>query len=110
MEREELHDCQRRENSVRDGEFQREVAENSQSFHFSQGVDSEREFDDEPLEEDELISDTEDVPVCAVAVILASLSLTCTLQTQPDSAQIKKLATREKRRPRSEKLWKVSSK
>lgn len=52
------------------------------------GVDDESEFYDEPLEQDELIGITEDVPVCAVAVILASLSWTCTLQTQRDSAQI----------------------
>ena len=47
---------------------------NSHSFQPSQGADGESEFDDEPMEEDELISDTEDVPVRAVAAILASLS------------------------------------
>ena len=44
------------------------------SFQPSQGADGESEFDDELLEEDELISEAEDVPVRAVAVILASLS------------------------------------
>jgi SWI/SNF-related matrix-associated actin-dependent regulator of chromatin subfamily A member 5 len=50
------------------------VGANSHSFQPSQGADGESEFDDEPMEEDELISDTEDVPVRAVAAILASLS------------------------------------
>ena len=50
-----------------------QLGEHSHSFQPSQGADGESEFDDEPLEEDELISDTEDVPVRAVAVILASL-------------------------------------
>ena len=51
-----------------------QLGENSHNFQPSQGADGESEFDDEPLEEDELISDIEDVPVRAVAVILASLS------------------------------------
>ena len=60
-------------------------------------MDGESEFDDEPLEEDELISDTEEAPVRAVAIILACLPWTCTLQAQPDSAEIKKLATAERK-------------
>jgi hypothetical protein len=60
-------------------------------------VDGESEFDDEPVEEDELISDTEVVPVRAVAVIFASLFWACTLQAQPDLAEIKKLATEERK-------------
>lgn len=50
------------------------MGENSATIQPSQGADGESEFDDEPMEEDELISDTEDAPVRAVAVILASLS------------------------------------
>jgi SWI/SNF-related matrix-associated actin-dependent regulator of chromatin subfamily A member 5 len=51
-----------------------QLCANSHSFQPSNGADGESEFDDEPLEEDELISDAEDVPVRAVAVTLASLS------------------------------------
>lgn len=51
---------------------------------------------------DELISDTEDVPVCSVAAILASLSWTpwtCTLQTPPESwfGSNKKIAMAERK-------------
>ena len=72
-----------------------QLGEDSHSFQPSQGADGESEFDDEQL--DELISDVEDVPVRAVAVILASLFWTCTLQTQTDSAHAKKLATAERK-------------
>ena len=75
-----------------------QLGENSHSFQPSQGADGESEFDDEPLEEDELISDTEDAPVRAVALNLASLSSTCALQTQStDLAHAKKLATAERK-------------
>ena len=49
------------------------MGENSATIQPSQGADGESEFDDEPMEEDELISDTEDAPVRAVAAILASV-------------------------------------
>ena len=75
-----------------------QLGENSHSFQPSQGADGESEFDDELLEEDELISDAEDVPVRAVAFNLASLSSTCILQAQStDLGHAKKLATAERK-------------
>jgi SWI/SNF-related matrix-associated actin-dependent regulator of chromatin subfamily A member 5 len=51
-----------------------QLGENSHSFQPSQGANGESEFDDEPLEEDELIS-ADDVSVRAVAVVLASTDI-----------------------------------
>ena len=82
------------------------------AFQPSQGADGESEFDDEPLEEDELISDTEDVPVRAVAVIFSRLCPELAIYRH-NLIRLKlknSQRSRGKRRPKSEKLRKVSSK
>jgi hypothetical protein len=70
-------------------------------------VDGESEFDDEPLEEDELISlsDAGDALVRAQAVaVFSRVCLEHALQAQPDSSEIKKLATAAERKEKIKEL------